>query len=270
MVHHLTILQQQLPIQLEIVVPMYHLVSSLLAALTIRDTFNVLMGLPRSDLVLLRCISTKGANLASSGIKFQNVNLLPKQVEMKLPLRDMGTLLNILINSLVLPSPRNNHQLHLDMIVPTIPRINQEHMLLLLFLIIHLFLRKKWMNQKMPALDCRMGLTVKSIPSLAHWDKDLSVQYCRTFSQIPPQACDQGKTTTDAGLAQPLPPWKMYCQPLRPQSQLLSVKMRQMYRIRLIGYTTTASYKEESSSVTTYGESTTPTEDTTTEFASDS
>ncbi|KAF1770963.1 hypothetical protein GCK72_002787 [Caenorhabditis remanei] len=38
----------------------------------------------------------------------------------------------------------------------------------------------------------------------------------------------------DAGLAQPLPPWKMYCQPLSPQSQLLAVTMRQKYRIRLI------------------------------------
>uniref|UniRef100_A0A1I7UYL0 Chitin-binding type-2 domain-containing protein n=1 Tax=Caenorhabditis tropicalis TaxID=1561998 RepID=A0A1I7UYL0_9PELO len=52
---------------------------------------------------------------------------------------------------------------------------------------------------------CSYGRLVNSITCPLGQGYDPSVQNCRTFSQIPAQACDQQETTTDSGLVQPLP-----------------------------------------------------------------
>ncbi|EFP03201.1 hypothetical protein CRE_28106 [Caenorhabditis remanei] len=121
---------------------------------------------------------------------------------------------------------------------------------------------------------CSYGRLVNSVTCPLGQGYDPSVQYCRTFSQIPPQACDQEKTTTDAGLAQPLPYATLegVLSTTQPTTTTIGNDEADVSYTtdNSEGYTTTASYEEESSDVTTYGESTTPTEDTTTEFASDS
>ncbi|PIC53052.1 hypothetical protein B9Z55_002909 [Caenorhabditis nigoni] len=52
---------------------------------------------------------------------------------------------------------------------------------------------------------CSYGRLVNSITCPLGQGYDPSIQNCRTFSEIPAQACDQGETTTDAGLVRPLP-----------------------------------------------------------------
>ncbi|UMM14287.1 hypothetical protein L5515_002150 [Caenorhabditis briggsae] len=52
---------------------------------------------------------------------------------------------------------------------------------------------------------CSYGRLVNSITCPLGQGYDPSIQNCRTFSQIPSQACDQEETTTDAGLVRPLP-----------------------------------------------------------------
>ncbi|CAL2028025.1 unnamed protein product [Caenorhabditis brenneri] len=52
---------------------------------------------------------------------------------------------------------------------------------------------------------CKYGRLVKSLICPLGEGYDPSVQMCRTFSQIPAQACDQQETTTDSGLVQTLP-----------------------------------------------------------------
>ncbi|PIC52948.1 hypothetical protein B9Z55_002849 [Caenorhabditis nigoni] len=63
-------------------------------------------------------------------------------------------------------------------------------MLLLLLHTVHQFRKTIKISQQTLVLDCPTELMAKN---------------CRTFSEIPAQACDQGETTTDAGLVRPLP-----------------------------------------------------------------